>query len=158
MNAKNPTPRRSGGKVGPRSAARLGAVQALYQIELSGSQPETIIQEFLIHRLGQEYEGVRYAAADTEFFRDLVRGTDDNRAALDERVAATLAADWPLDRLEAVIRAILRAGAYELSFRPDVPTNAIINEYVNVAHAFYGGSEPGFVNGVLDRMAREIRG
>lgn len=158
MSANNPTPRRPGGKVGPRSAARLGAVQALYQIELSGNRSETIIQEFLIHRLGQEYEGVRYAAADTDFFRDLVRGTDENRASLDERVAATLAADWPLDRLEAVIRAILRAGAYELSFRPDVPTGAVINEYVNVAHAFYGGSEPGFVNGVLDRMAREIRG
>lgn len=158
MNTRNPSPRRSGGKPGPRSAARLGAVQALYQIELSGSAAQAIIEEFLIHRLGQEFEGVRYPQADTDFFRDIVSGVDQNRAALDERVAVALAADWPLDRLEAVIRAILRAGAYELSFRPDVPTNAIINEYVNVAHAFYGGAEPGFVNGVLDRMAREIRG
>lgn len=157
MGPRDPSPRRRPPKGGPRSAARLGAVQALYQIELADSEPAAIAQEFIDHRLGQTYEGVDYAAADAAFFRDLVTGTADNRAALDERIAGALAADWPFDRLESVMRAILRAGAYELAFRPDVPTKAIINEYVNVAHAFFGGAEPGFINGVLDRLAREIR-
>ncbi len=144
-------------KGGPRSASRLGAVQALYQIELAGDDPTDVSTEFLAHRLGQEVEGDLYSNPDKDFFRDLVIGTSTNRDAIDDDIAQKLVADWPLDRLEMVVRAILRAGVYELKHRPDVPTKAIINEYVDVAHAFYEGAEPGFVNGVLDRLSRELR-
>ncbi|MDA5194090.1 transcription antitermination factor NusB [Govanella unica] len=145
-------------KGGARSVSRLGAVQALYQLELTGGNPEAVINEFLDHYLGQDVEGVVYGRPDKSFFKDLMLGVSTNRIALDAEISRVLSNDWPLDRLAAVIRAILRAGAYELRHRPDVPTKAIINEYVDVAHAFYSDAEPGFVNGVLDRLGRELRG
>ncbi len=145
-------------KGGARSAARLGAVQALYQLEVAdGAAPEAVAQEFLDHRLGQEIEGARYAKADRDFFRDIVIGASAERPTLDGYIAHALVKEWPLDRLETIVRAILRAGVYELRHRPDVPTNTIINEYVDVAHAFYQDDAPRFVNGVLDRLAKEIR-
>jgi len=145
-------------KGGARSAARLAAVQALYQLEVAdGSAPEAVAQEFLDHRLGQEIEGARYAKADRDFFRDLVIGASADRPTLDGYIAHALVKEWPLDRLETIVRAILRAGVYELRHRLDVPTNTIINEYVDVAHAFYQDDAPRFVNGVLDRLAKEIR-
>lgn len=153
---------------GARSVSRLGAVQALYQLELTGGSPEAVIKEFLDHYLGQDnlgqdnagedIKGALYGRPDKSFFKDLMLGVSTHRIALDAEISRVLSSDWPLDRLAAVIRAILRAGAYELRHRPDVPTKAIINEYVDVAHAFYSDAEPGFVNGVLDRLGRELRG
>lgn len=152
-----PDPSRTGGA---RSAARLGAVQALYQIELSDSGTEgvpEVINEFLSHRLGKELEGAIYAPPDAELFRDLVEGVSKSRDELDGLIAGALTPDWPLKRLETVLRALLRAAAYEIRFRIDVPTKVVINEYLDIAHAFFDGAEPGLVNGVLDRLAREVR-
>lgn len=142
---------------GRRGLARLSAVQALYQIELTSAEPKAVVAEFAAHRLGQEIDGDRYADADRAFFGDLVGGASERRADVDGAISAALPADWPLPRLEAVLRAILRAGAYELLARADVPGPVIINEYVEIAHAFYEGKEPGMVNGVLDRVARTLR-
>ncbi len=143
---------------GARSASRLAAVQALYQIELADGDAASVIQEFIDHRLGREVEGELYAKADADLFRDIVQGVTGNREALDGLITGVLTPDWPLGRLETVLRAILRAGAYELRFRVDVPGKVIINEYLDIAHAFFSGAEPGLVNGVLDRLAREVRG
>jgi N utilization substance protein B len=145
----------SGGR--RRSAARLAAVQALYQIDLSAAAPEPVIAEFLQHRLGRDQDGDNYGQADAALFGDIVRGAVDHRDAIDAAIAGALTPDWPLDRLEITLRAILRAGAYELSLRRDVPGRVIINEYIDIAHAFFAGKEPGFVNGVLDRMAQSSR-
>jgi len=142
---------------GRRGLARLSAVQALYQIELAGGDAKSVVAEFTAHRLGQEIDGDRYAEADRGFFGDLVGGVSERRAEVDGAISAALPADWPLPRLENVLRAILRAGAYELLARTDVPAPVIINEYVEIAHAFYEGKEPGMVNGVLDRIARTLR-
>jgi N utilization substance protein B len=142
---------------GRRGLARLAAVQALYQIELTSAEPGAVVSEFLLHRLGREIDGDQYAEADREFFGDLVRGCTERRDDVDGIVATALPPDWPLARLESVLRAILRAGAYELLARSDVPAPVAINEYVEVAHAFFSGKEPGMVNGVLDRIARTLR-
>ena len=140
-----------------RSVARLAAVQALYQIDLSGAEPETVIGEFLRHRLGREIDGARYGKADPELFGDIVRGTVGRQAELDRAISAALTPEWPLERLETVLRAILRAGAYELLARGDVPAPVAISEYLDIAHAFFAGKEPGLVNGVLDRLAHVLR-
>ena len=124
---------------GRRGLARLSAVQALYQIELAGGDAKSVVAEFTAHRLGQEIDGDRYAEADRGFFGDLVGGVSERRAEVDGAISAALPADWPLPRLEIVLRAILRAGAYELLARADVPAPVIINEYVEIAHAFYEG-------------------
>jgi len=141
-----------------RSAARLAAVQSLYQLALD---PEAtgvgVVDEFRAHRLGKELEGALYHAADEDFFRDIVVGVGERRDELDALIRAHLAKNWRFERLETLICAILRAGAYELAARPDVPTAVVVNEYVDVAKAFYGGDEPGFVNGLLDAIAREVR-
>lgn len=143
---------------GPRSAARLGAVQALYQLEMS-EEPKVpmVIEEYLRHRLGAEIEGDQYVEADTALFSDIVAGAWGRHAEFDEAIAPCLVKDWPLERLESIIRAILRAGAYELTARPDVPTAVVINEYVDIAHAFYERTEASFVNGVLDKLAKAVR-
>ena len=145
------------GGPGKRSLARLAAVQALYQIELGGETPDAVVAEFAAHRLGREIDGERYAEADRAFFADLVKGCSERRGEIDGMLSAALPADWPLLRLENVLRAILRAGAFELLARGDVPARVVINEYVEVAHAFFSGKEPGMVNGVLDRLARSLR-
>lgn len=144
---------------GARSAARLAAVQALYQMEQNpGSDPVRVAAEFRAHRLGQEVEGEHYTRADAALFDDVVTGAAGRRAEIDGLLVARLDAGWPLDRLDSVLRAILRAGAWELLARPDIPTAVIIDEYVDVAHAFFEGQEPRFANGVLDRLARGLRG
>lgn len=149
---------KSGGRRGgSRSAARLGAVQALYQLDATDTRLETVIGEFLEHRLGRDIDGDRYKDPDIEFFTDIVRGAMKTMEAIDRALTPALDANWPLKRLEAILKAMLRAAVYELLSRPDVPTSVVINEYVEVAHAFYAGSEPGFVNGVLDRIARTNR-
>jgi N utilization substance protein B len=142
---------------GRRGLARLAAVQALYQIELTSADPGAVVAEFLAHRLGREIDGDQYADADRGFFADLVKGCVERRADVDAIVAASLPTDWPLARLESVLRAILRAGSYELLARSDVPARVVINEYVEIAHAFFSGKEPGMVNGVLDHVARRLR-
>ena len=143
---------------GPRSAARLAAVQALYQLEQS-DEPicKAVIDEYIAHRLGAEIEGEQYVDADAALFADVVEGGWERSDEWDALVTPCLAKGWSLKRLEAIIRAIFRAGAYELTARPDVPTAVIINEYLDVAHAFYDRTEASFVNGVLDKLAKSIR-
>ncbi len=140
-----------------RTAGRLAAVQALYQIEIAGAPVEAVIREFVNFRLGREGEDERLGDADPEFFATLVRGAAAREAAIDPLIRAALTPDWPLERLEAVLRAIIRAGAYELADCADVPAAVVISEYLDIGHAFFAGKEPGFVNGVLDRLARELR-
>ncbi len=143
---------------GPRSAARLGVVQALFQLEQGDEKnAQTVITEYIEHRLGSELEGEQYIAADEKLFSDVTRGSWMRREEWDEIIKPCLTDDWPLDRLEALIRAIFRAGAYELTARPDVPTKVIINEYLDVAHAFFDRTETAFVNGVLDKMSKSAR-
>jgi len=140
-----------------RTAARLAAVQALYQIEVTGASPANTVVEFVKHRLGTQAEGEDFGPADDALFADLVEGTCARRQELDRHIAAALTPDWPLERLEIILRAILRAGAYELLARPEVPARVAISEYLDIAHAFFAGKEPGLVNGVLDRLARTLR-
>ena len=140
-----------------RTVARLAAVQALYQIDLADAKPDAVIAEFVKHRLGREVDGQNYGEADAELFADIVRGAMARQADIDRALAGALTPDWPLARVETVLRAILRAGAYELFARPDVPARVAISEYLDVAHAFYAGKEPGLVNGVLDRLAHLVR-
>ena len=140
-----------------RSAARLLAVQALFQIERSGSDPEAVIQEFLMHRQEQEIDGERLIAADVSRFRSLVTGVCSEVEDLDDMLLAVLEVDWTLERLEPLLLVIMRAGIHEIASQHDVPPRVVINEYVDLAHAFYGGKEPGLVNGVLDRLARDLR-
>lgn len=151
-----PVPRFSGG-ASRRSLARLGAIQALYQMALSEVARETVLQEFLDHRLSEETEELQLADMDREFFAALMQGIDGEAAQLDDMLSAVLAEGWPVERLETLLKLILRAGAYELAFRPDIPARAVIKEYVDLAHAFLSGKEPGMVNGVLDRMAHQLR-
>ena len=140
-----------------RSAARLAAVQALYQQEMEGTPAARLIHEFHQHRLGATIEGETYAEAEISFFDDLVSGTLARREEIDALIAERLAEGWNLDRLDKPMKAILRVGAYELIARPDVPMPSVISEYVDVADAFYGQREKGFVNGLLDAIAKSAR-
>jgi len=140
-----------------RSAARLAAVQALYQQEMEGTPLDRLIAEFHDHRLGATIEDAQYHDAERDFFDDLVTGVDARRAEIDALIGQRLAEGWTLDRLDRPMRAILRAGAYELIARPDVPVASVITEYVDVAHAFFDKRESGFVNGLLDAIAKEAR-
>lgn len=140
-----------------RSAARLAAVQALYQQEMEGTPLPRLLKEFHDHRLGATIEDAQYVDAERDFFDDIVSGVEARRADIDEAISAKLASGWTLERVDRPMRAILRAGAYELIARPDVPVGSVISEYVDVAHAFYDKRESGFVNGLLDALAREVR-
>jgi len=140
-----------------RSAARLAAVQALYQHEMEGTPLPRLLHEFHEHRLGATIEDAQYVEAEQSFFDDVVTGVGARRSEIDEMIAGKLARDWSLDRLDRPMRAILRAGTYELLARADVPTATAISEYVDVAHAFYDKRESGFVNGLLDAVAKEAR-
>lgn len=141
-----------------RSAARLAAVQALYQKEMEGTPLPLLLHEFHEHRLGATIEDVTYAEAEIPFFDDIVAGVDARRDEIDDRISARLSKGWSLDRLDRPMRQILRAGAYELIARVDVPTGSVISEYVDVAKAFYDKREAGFVNGLLDAVAKDVRG
>ena len=140
-----------------RSVARLAAVQALYQMEVSNAGAEHVIREFTDHRFDRDIEGETLASADEGFFADLVRGVVSEQKRVDAAVARHLAQGWRLERLDATVRAILRCGTYELTNRADVPTEVVIDEYVEVAKSFFEESEPGFVNGALDAVARDVR-
>ena len=144
-----------------RSVARLAAVQALYQMEVSGVGVETVIREFTEHRFDRGIEGEEsetLASADEAFFAELVRGVVGVQREVDTAVVKRLASGWRLERLDATVRAILRAGAFELAHRPDVPVEVVIDEYVELAKSFFEGPEPGFVNGALDGVAQDVRG
>ena len=140
-----------------RSAARLAAVQALYQHQMEGTVVTRLLDEFHQHRIGQEIEGEEYAEADVAFFDDVVRGTIARRDEIDGLLSARLAEGWALARLDKTMLQILRAGAYELVARADVPRASAISEYVDVAKAFFDDREAKFVNGVLDAVARDVR-
>jgi len=140
-----------------RSAARLAAVQALYQHEMEGTPVPRLLKEFHDHRLGATIEDATYVEAEQGFFDDLVTGVQARREDIDAAISARLAEGWSIDRLDRPMRAILRAGAYELMARSDVPVGSVISEYVDVAHAFFDKRESGFVNGLLDAIAKEVR-
>ena len=140
-----------------RSAARLAAVQALYQQEMEGTEPARLIHEFHHHRLGATIEGDTYVEAEHSFFDDLVSGTLDRREEIDGLISGRLAEGWSLERLDKPMKAILRVGAYELIARPDVPTATVISDYVDVADAFYDPREKGCVTGLLDAIAKAAR-
>jgi N utilization substance protein B len=140
-----------------RSAARLAAVQALYQHEMEGTAKARLLDEFHQHRLGREIEDEQYAEADIDFFDDLVGGALARREEIDALLSDRLAEGWSLARLDKTMLQILRTGAYELMARPDIPVGTAISEYVDVAHAFFEAREAKFVNGVLDAVAKAVR-
>ncbi len=141
-----------------RSAARLAAVQALYQMEVAGADRQTVQEEFETHRLGAEIEGAHYREADVTFFREILAGVVADQAAIDQLTDRALVAKWPLGRIDTTLRALFRAAGYEITARPDIPARVSIGEYVDVAKAFFAeGKEAKFVNAVLDHMARETR-
>lgn len=145
------------GRAENRSAARLAAVQALYQMDLTGKGVNEAQAEFEAHWIGREVEGEQYKPAELAFFRDILAGVLADQVALDRAIDQTLAEGWPLARIESVMRAALRAGAYELKKRKDIPARVVITEYVDVAGAFFERDEAGVVNAVLDRLARRFR-
>jgi N utilization substance protein B len=144
-------------KANRRGAARLAAVQALYQMDIAGTPLNEILAEFESHWLGSEVEGSQYLPAEAAFFRDIVTGTVREQRRLDPLIDAALSAGWPLKRVEALLRAVLRAGVFELDQRKDVPARVVVSEYVDVAHAFVDRDETGMVNAVLDTLARQLR-
>jgi N utilization substance protein B len=142
-----------------RSAARLAAVQALYQMELSGTDWQAVRREFEDHRLGAEIEGAQYHEADIDLFRDILEGVVERQVAIDQLTDRALVEKWPLGRIDATLRAVLRAAGYELIARSDIPPKVSIGEYLDVTKAFFStGKETNFVNAVLDHMAHEVRG
>jgi transcription antitermination protein NusB len=144
-------------KANRRGAARLAAVQALYQMDIAGAGLNDVFVEFESHWLGSEVEGEKYLPAEAAFFRDVVAGVVRDQIELDPIIDQALARGWPLKRIDAIIRAVLRAGTYELQHRKDVPARVVVAEYVDVANAFVDQDETGMVNAVLDQLARRFR-
>jgi len=154
---KTASPKPGAGKANRRGAARLAAVQALYQMDIAGAGINDIFAEFESHWLGNEVEGDEYLPAEAAFFRDIVSGVVRDQGKIDPMLDDALNRGWPLKRIEAILRATMRAGAYELGHRKDVPARVVIKEYVDVAHAFVEADEAGMVNAVLDQIARQFR-
>jgi N utilization substance protein B len=144
-------------KASSRSVARLAAVQALYQMDMTGIDLTEVVAEFEAHRLGREIEGCQYTEAESAFFRDLVQGVVREQLRIDPLIDKQLAEGWRLARVDSILRAILRAGAYEILIRDDVPARVVISEYVDIAHAFFAEEEPKVVNGILDRLGHKSR-
>jgi N utilization substance protein B len=140
-----------------RRAARLAAVQAIYQMELTGVGADEVALEFADHRFGKESETSSAGMPDEQFFGDIVRGVPQHQVEIDRSIARCLSADWKLNRVDSILRAILRAAAFELIGRKDVPAKVVIDEYVDVAHAFFQGDEPSFINAALDKLAHRKR-
>jgi len=140
------------GNAEARRAARIAAVQALYQMELAGGGAEETLAEFVAHRF-DAFD----VAPDRDFFAAILRGVPQHQVEIDRSIAGALASGWSLARIDSILRAVLRSGLYELVARRDVPARTVIDEYVGVTRAFFGGEEPGFVNGVLDRLAKRKR-
>lgn len=151
------SPQSDARKANRRGAARLAAVQALYQMDIAATGLNEILAEFESHWIGREVEGEQYLPAEAAFFRDVVGGVVREQRKLDPLIDEALAKSWPLKRIEAILRAVLRAGAYELDHRRDVPARVVISEYVDIAHAFVEREETGMVNAVLDHIARKLR-
>ncbi|WP_426957617.1 transcription antitermination factor NusB [Muricoccus radiodurans] len=146
----------------PRTGARVAAVQALFQAEAGGESPEAVIDQFVRHRIGTlgsdaGFEDGRVPQADVPLFGKIVRGVAKNAETIDATISAHLSASWSLDRLDPVLRALLRAAAAELWGGTDTPARVVINEYMDIAHGFFDGEEPRFANGVLDSLARRMR-
>jgi len=152
-----PAAPRDGRRANRRGAARLAAVQALYQMDLAATPLHDILAEFESHWLGREVEGEQYLPAEAAHFRDVVGGVVEDQRKLDPLIDAALQQGWPLKRIETILRAILRAGAYELDRKRDVPARVVVSEYVDVANAFVDRDETGMVNAVLDLLARQLR-
>ncbi len=140
-----------------RAAARLAAVQALYQHDMEATPWVQLLDEFHQHRLGAQIDDIQFAAAETAFFDDVVKGVLARREEIDALLESKLAEGWTLHRLDRTMLQILRAGAWELMARSDVPTGTAISEYLDVAHAFFDSREAKFVNGVLDSVAKSVR-
>ena len=159
MSGKDEKPdRRAPRPANKRGMARLAAVQALYQMDVGGADLASVMAEFEAFRLGREIEGEEYLPADADFFRDIMTGVVGAQRRIDPRIHAALTAAWPLKRLDATLRALLRSGCFELMQRRDVPARVVISEYVEVARAFFeDGEEPRMVNGVLDTLAHQLR-
>jgi N utilization substance protein B len=141
-----------------RTVARLAAVQALYQMELAGEGVETVISEFANHRFDADIEGQPLAEADEAWFADVVRGVVERQRDVDAAIKVRLASNWRLERMDSTLRALLRAGAWELRERQEVPKEIVIDEYVELAKAFFDDAEARFVNAALDGVARDVRG
>lgn len=139
------------------SAARLLAVQALYQRSVAGQSAAEVLREFQQHRVEEEVEGLKHAAVNRDLLTELVEGVAKQEETLDDMLAAVLDEDWTIERLEILLHALLRAAAFELSERLDVPARVVISEYVDLANAFFDGRETAFVNGMLDRLAHVLR-
>jgi N utilization substance protein B len=149
-----------GDRIKPRSVARLAAVQALYQMEVSGVGVDAVVREFSEHRFDRDVDGPdgdQLSPADETFFAELAKGVVAHQGAIDQAIVRRLASGWKLERLDATARAVLRSGAYELMHRLDVPTEVVIDEYVEIAKSFFEGPESGFINGALDAIARDAR-
>lgn len=140
------------GQADARHAARLGAVQALYQMEMAGGGSEEVAEEFAQHRFSE-----LPVPPDADFFKAIVNGVPRHQMEVDRAIAASLSQSWKLERVDSILRAILRCGVFELVARRDVPAKVVIDEYVAVAGAFFGGDEPGFINAALDAIARRKR-
>ncbi|MEP2944250.1 MAG: transcription antitermination factor NusB [Hyphomicrobiales bacterium] len=140
-----------------RGAARLAAVQALYQMEIGGANVTEIVAEYENTRLGHDIDGEQYLSADAAYFRGIMSGVVAEQSTIDPIINDALTPDWPLGRVDTTLRATLRCGAFELKNRKDVPARVIISEYVDVAKAFFDVDEPRMVNGVLDKIARLFR-
>ncbi len=150
------------GKSRPRTGSRLAAVQALFQAEQGPTSPETVIDEFIRYRLGKladgdGFEDGRVPDADVKLFARIVRTATAQQDTIDPLLVGALSADWPIHRLDPVLRALMRAGAAELWMQDGPPAKVVINEYLDVAHGFFEGEEPRMANGVLDRLAHQLR-
>ncbi len=155
---RKPEPVRGGvPKANRRGAARLAAVQALYQMDIAGTGLNEILAQFESHWIGQEVEGEQYLPAERAYFRELVQGVIDDQRKLDPMIDTVLQSGWPLKRIEALLRAVLRAGAFELDRKHDVPARVVMSEYVGIADAFVDRDETGMVNAVLNQIARQLR-
>jgi N utilization substance protein B len=157
MGARAPAPKDGSRKANRRGAARLAAVQALYQMDVAGTALSDILAEFESHWIGREVEGEQYLPAEAAFFRDIVSGVLREQRVLDPLVDDALTKGWPLKRLDTILRAVLRAGGYELGHRSDVPGRVIVSEYSDIAAAFVEREEIGMVNAVLDQLGRHFR-
>jgi len=143
-------------KTNKRTTARLGAVQALYQMDIADTSLEEILVEFSAFRLGKEVDDEQYLSADHDFFTQIVKGVIKSQLSIDPLINDSLSDDWPVSRIDATLRAILRAGAFELSVRKDIPAKVVLSEYIDLAKSFFEGDEVGLVNAVLDKIAKTI--
>jgi N utilization substance protein B len=157
MAARAPAPSDAPRKANRRGAARLAAVQALYQMDVAGTELSDIFAEFESHWIGQEVEGDKYLPAQKSFFRQLVMGVLNEQRRIDPVIDDALSKGWPLKRIETMLRAILRAGAYELMHVDEVPGRVVVTEYADIGSAFLDREETGMVNAVLDQLGRQFR-